>query len=147
MTDVNPMTWESFNAHIAELGAVVNILLDRGDRRKLRRLLGIYEQDGRTDIPIGEVFNTPHGALFVSRMTMSDELNQRGGTNDAPGDSRQSRLRGIEPLMGDPDQSFEMASRRAQFKVSAQALLTCIEAGRDRVFLQPGRFTRVIPLN
>ncbi|MCW2591773.1 MAG: hypothetical protein JWQ86_4200 [Mycobacterium sp.] len=61
------MSWQTFEAHAAELSAMVNVLLDRYDRRMLRRLVGIYEQGSRGGIPIGEVFNTSHGAVLVGR--------------------------------------------------------------------------------
>ena len=141
MTAFEPMSWETYRRHAVEFNAMVNILLDVDSRRKIRRLLGIYEQGGRSDIPIGEVFKTHHGTLLVPRVTMDDANNAHG---DEPEDTRQSPMRVPQPVTGDPNQWFEMASRRAQFKVSAQALITSIEAGRERVFLQPGRFTRVI---
>ena len=100
--------------------------------RKRWRMLAILEQDSRG--PIGEIFRTPHGPVFVSRMTMDDEKGYRA--EDA--DDRQSPLRGIEPVTGDPAQAFYMTSRRALFAVDAGHLIARILAGDDAVVLRPG---------
>ena len=134
------MPHEVYEAHRAEFRAMIEILLDSPDRRKLRRLLAISEQ-GRRDDTIGEVFATPYGALFVARVTNDDAK----GYRDERVDNRQSKLRAVEPITGDPDQTFEMSSRRGQFLVSASAVTACVEAGRSRIALRPGVWTRVIP--
>jgi len=105
---------------------------DGAGSRKRWRMLAILEQGSKG--PIGEIFLTPHGPVFVSRMTVDDERGYRA--EDA--DNHQSPIRGIEPVTGEPGQLFDMASRRALFMVDAGYLIARIQAGDDTVVLRPG---------
>ena len=126
------MSWETLRENHSEIGDFVERLLFDDARRKLWRKLAIFELGGKG--PIGEILATLHGPVFVSRMTMDDA---KGYRDDEP-DSRQSPLRGVEPVTGDPEQRFQMASRRAQFLVNAGYLIARIQAGERRVELRPG---------
>ena len=104
---------------------------DGAGSRKRWRMLAILEQGSKG--PNGEIFLTPHGPVFVSRMTVDDERGYRA--EDA--DNHQSPIRGIEPVTGEPGQLFDMASRRALFMVDAGYLIARIQAGDDTVVLRP----------
>ena len=126
------MSWETARQNRSQIQEFVESLLLDDDRHKLWRKLAISERGGKG--LIGEILGTPHGPVFVSRMTMDDEK----GYRDEEPDNRQSPLRGIEPVTGDPDQRFDMASRRAQFLVDAGYLIARIQAGKRKVVLRPG---------
>src|SRR6476659_5097480 len=99
------MSWKTCRENRSEIRDFVeSLLLDEG-RHKLWRKLAISERGVGKGL-IGEILGTPHGPVFVSRMTMDDEK----GCRDEEPDNRQSRMRGIEPVTGDPDQRFDMAS-------------------------------------
>jgi hypothetical protein len=133
MRDFEGMSWETARENRSEIQDFVeSLLLDEG-RHKLWRKLAISERGVGKGV-IGEILGTPHGPVFVSRMTMDDEK----GYRDQEPDNRQSGLRGIEPVTGDPDQRFYMASRRAQFVVDAGYLIARIQAGKRKVALRPG---------
>lgn len=75
-------------------------------------------------------------------------IDDQNGTNGAEAaDNRQSKFRGPEPVTGDPAQTFELTSRRGRSKVSAEVLIEAINAGRERIFVQAGRFTQVLDPN
>jgi len=125
------MSWETWRENRSKIGDFVDGLLVNDDRRKLWRRLAICERGGKL---IGEILGTPKGPVFLSRMTMDDAKGHR----DDETDSRQSPLRGIEPVTGDPEQRFQMASRRSEFLVDAGYLIPRIQAGERRVELRPG---------
>jgi hypothetical protein len=133
MRDFEGMGWETARENRSEIWDFVESLLLDDDRHKLWRKLAISERGVGQGV-IGEIVGTPHGPVFVSRMTMDDEK----GYRDEEPDNRQSPLRGIEPVTGDPDQCFYMASRRAQFVVDAGYLIARIQAGERKVVLRPG---------
>jgi hypothetical protein len=126
------MSWETARENRSQIQEFVESLLLDDDRHKLWRKLAISERGVGKGL-IGEILGTPHGPVFVSRISMDDEK----GYRDEEPDSRQSRMRGIEPVTGDPDQGFYMASRRAQFVVDAGYLLAHIQAGKRNVVLRP----------
>lgn len=132
MSDFEGMSWETARENRSQIQEFVESLLLDDDRHKLWRKLAISERGGKG--LIGEILGTPHGPVFVSRISMDDEK----GYRDEEPDSRQSRMRGIEPVTGDPDKGFYMASRRAQFVVDAGCLLAHIQAGKRNVVLRPG---------
>ena len=134
MRNFEGMSWETARENRSEIRDFIESLLLDEDRHKLWRKLAISERGGKG--LIGEILGTPHGPVFVSRMTMDDEK----GYRDEEPDNRQSRMRGIEPVTGDPDQRFDMAStlRRAHFLVDAGYLIARIQAGKRDVVLRPG---------
>ena len=133
MSDFEGMSWETARENRSQIREFVESLLLDDDRHKLWRKLAISERGVGKGL-IGEILGTPHGPVFVSRISMDDEK----GYRDEEPDSRQSRMRGIEPVTGDPDKGFYMASRRAQFVVDAGCLLAHIQAGKRNVVLRPG---------
>ena len=135
MTEFEGMSQQTLRAHWDEVQTTVELLLQPSNkaRRHRFRLLRISEAGDKNQV-IGEILQTPHGPVFVSRMTVDDEQ----GYRDEDPDDRQSSIRGIEPVTGDPGQRFEMKSRRAEFRVDAGYLLARIQAGQRQVVLEPG---------
>lgn len=133
MTRLVPMAWETYNAQSAELASVVDAMIDRPDWLKRWRLLAIYESGGAHEL-IGTVLALGDGAVLVARITNDYDSDDLTGGDDL----RQAPTRLLQPITGDPEQRFEMASRRTQFMVSARYLIEAIEAGDTTVALTPG---------
>jgi hypothetical protein len=126
------MPWATYDAHSTELARMVDTLLDRPDWLKRWRLLAIYEAGG-TNEPLGHVLELRDGAVVVMRIT-----NDHDSDDPHLEDRRQSTARLLQPISGEPEQRFQMASRRAQFMVSARYLIEAIDAGQRKVVLSPG---------
>lgn len=134
------MSWETYDAHSAEFARAVDTMLDRPEVLKRWRLLAIYEAGG-TDEPIGAVLALRDGAVVVMRV--SHDHDQAPATlDDLLDDRRQSTVRLLQPLTGEPGQAFTMTSRRAQSRISARYLIEAIDAGKTKVVVEPGRWTR-----
>ena len=66
------MSWETARENRSQIQEFVESLLLDDDRHKLWRKLAISERGVGKGL-IGEILGTPHGPVFVSRMTMDDE--------------------------------------------------------------------------
>lgn len=136
MTTVCLMSWDVYAAHSSAIAAAVDSLLDDQKLFKRWQLLTIYEDGERkNEPPIGQIVEFPEihpGAVILFRIPRYD-----ADSNDLE-DHRQSSLRMLQPITGEPKQAFELASRRAQFRVEARYLIQRIEAGDRKVSLKPG---------
>jgi hypothetical protein len=135
VSTIEPMSWETYDARSAELAKAVDTLLDRPDWLREHRLLAIYET-GNAE-PLGHVLAVGDGAVVVFRTTNDHD---HDATDEEPGlDRRQSKTRLMQPITGEPEQVFTMASRRTQCRVSARHLIEAIDAGKKKVVVTPGR--------
>lgn len=132
------MSWETYDARSAELAKLVEVMFDRPDWLKRHRLLAIYTTGSAE--PLGHVLAVGASAVVVFRTTNDHD---HDATDEEPGlDHRQSTTRLMQPITGEPEQAFTMASRRTQCRISARYLIEAIGTGEKKVVVTPGRWTR-----